>query len=164
MEKKAWKQSFSQLQRMVLPEDTNVFNNLYGGRLVEWIDNVGSIVAVRHSRRKTVTGSIDNLFFLSPIQLGDIVTLSGRINYVTSSTMEIEVEVHSEEGTTGIRRFTTTAFLTYVAIDDLGHPTTVPGLELRTDDDKRRFIEGERRSEIRKNNLNSIKKAASGKI
>lgn len=149
---------------MVLPEDTNVFNNLYGGRLVEWIDNVASIVAIRHSRRKTVTGSIDNLFFLSPIRLGDIVTLSGRINYVTSSTMEIEVSVHSEEGTTGIRKFTTTAFLTYVAIDDLGHSTSVPDLKLETEDDNRRFQEGKKRSSIRKKNLAAIKKAASGKI
>lgn len=164
MEEKGWKESYSQLQRMVLPEDTNVFNNLYGGRLVEWIDNVASIVAVRHSRRKTVTGSIDNLFFLSPIQLGDIVTLSGRINYVTSSTMEIEVSVHSEEGTTGIRRFTTTAFLTYVAIDDLGRATTVPGLKLENEDDNKRFSEGKKRSITRKKNLDSIKKAASAKI
>lgn len=164
MENKGWKESFSKLQRMVLPEDTNVFNNLYGGRLVEWIDNVASIVAIRHSRRKTVTGSIDNLFFLSPIRLGDIVDLSGRINYVTSSTMEIEVNVYSEEGTTGIRRFTTTAFLTYVAIDDLGHATTVPGIAIENEDDQRRFNDGKKRSAARKKNLAAIKKASSHKI
>ncbi len=164
MVEKGWKESYSELQRMVLPEDTNVFNNLYGGRLVEWIDNVASIVAVRHSRRKTVTGSIDNLFFLSPIRLGDIVSLSGRINYVTSSTMEIEVSVYSEEGTTGIRRFTTTAFLTYVAIDDLGHSTNVPQLLLETDDDRKRFSDGQKRSSIRKKNLEAIKKQVSAKI
>lgn len=146
---------------MVLPEDTNVFNNLYGGRLVEWIDNVASIVAVRHSRRKTVTGSIDNLFFLSPIRLGDIVNLSGRINFVTKSTMEIEVKVYSEEGTTGIRRFTTTAFLTYVAIDDLGKPTLIPNLVLETDEEKKRFADGQKRNVSRKKNLDAIRKAVS---
>lgn len=159
MEEKGWKESFSELQRMVLPEDTNVFNNLYGGRLVEWIDNIASIVAVRHSRRKTVTGSIDNLFFLTPIRLGDIVSLSGRINYVTKSTMEIEVNVYSEEGTTGIRKFTTTAFLTYVAIDELGKPTRVPAIKLETDEDKKRFNDGQERSLNRKKNLESIKRS-----
>ena len=63
MEKKSWKESYSELQRIVLPGDTNVFDSLYGGRLVEWIDNVASIVAMKHSRKRTVTGSIDNLFF-----------------------------------------------------------------------------------------------------
>ncbi len=164
MEKKYWKESAAQLQRIVLPEDTNVYGNLYGGRLVEWIDNVASIVAFRHARRKAVTGSIDSLFFMSPIRMGDIVSLDGRINFVTTSTMEIEVNVYSEEGTTGDRRFTTKAFLTYVAVDDLGHPTKVPQLILKTEEDKRRYAEAEQRNIVRKRNLEIVKRAMREKV
>ncbi len=146
MQAKSWKESVSDLQRIVLPADTNVFNGLYGGRLVEWIDNVASIVAIKHCRRRTVTGSIDRLFFLSPIRMGDIVYLHGRINFTTDSTMEIEVDVESEEGITGTRRYTTKSFLTYVAIDQDGRPVQVPPLLLETDDDRTRFDEAKARS------------------
>lgn len=157
MEKKSWKESYTELQRLVLPPDTNIFNDLYGGRLVEWIDNVAAIVAAKHSRRRTVTGSIDSLFFLSPINLGDIVHMTGRINYVHKSTMEIEVDVFSEEGLTGEKSFTTTCYLTYVAVTQDGRPTDVPGLLLDTDDDKARFQQGETRREVRLKNLHEVK-------
>lgn len=157
MEKKSWKESYTELQRLVLPPDTNIFNDLYGGRLVEWIDNVAAIVAAKHSRRRNVTGSIDSLFFLSPINLGDIVHLTGRINYVHKSTMEIEVNVFSEEGLTGERSFTTTCYLTYIAITQDGRPTEVPGLKLETDDDRERFEQGEARREVRLKNLKVVK-------
>ena len=149
-ETKNWKESYAELQRIVLPGDTNIHNALYGGRLVEWIDNVASIVAIKHSRRRTVTGSIDSLFFLSPIGMGDIVSLRGRINFTTTSTMEIEVDVESEEGITGTKRFTTKAYLTYVAVDADGHAVPVPSLTLETDEDKRRYNDGKARSENRK--------------
>ena len=145
------------MQRLVLPPDTNIFNDLYGGRLVEWIDNIAGIVAIKHSRRRTVTGSIDSLFFLSPINLGDIVHLTGRINYVHKSTMEIQVDVFSEEGLTGEKSFTTTCTLTYVAITQDGRPTEVPGLILETDEDRDRFKQGEMRRQTRMKNLADIR-------
>lgn len=157
MEKKSWKESYTELQRLVLPADTNIFNDLYGGRLVEWIDNVAAIVAAKHSRRRNVTGSIDSLFFLSPINLGDIVHLTGRVNYVHKSTMEIEVNVFSEEGLTGEKSFTTTCFLTYVAITQDGRSTEAPGLILETDDDVERSKQGEERRTTRLNKLKEIK-------
>lgn len=157
MNEKSWKESYTDLQRLVLPPDTNIFNDLYGGRLVEWIDNVAAIVATKHSRRRTVTGSIDSLFFLSPINLGDIVHLTGRMNYVHKSTMEIQVDVYSEEGLTGEKSFTTTCMLTYVAITQDGRPTEVPGLILDTDDDKERFTQGEARRQTRMKNLGDIR-------
>lgn len=157
MTEKSWKESFTELQRLVLPPDTNIFNDLYGGRLVEWVDNVAAIVATKHSRRRNVTGSIDSMFFLSPINLGDIVHLAGRINYIHKSTMEIQVDVYSEEGLTGEKSFTTTCMLTYVAITQDGRPTEVPGLILETDDDRGRFSQGEIRRETRMKNLNEIR-------
>ena len=127
---------------------------------MEWIDNVASIVSFKHSRRRTVTGSMDSIFFLSQIRMGDIVTMKGRINYVGKTTMEIEVDVFSEESLTGERKFATKAYLTYVAIDQNGKATLVPRLKLETEDDQRRFKEGEERSRIRTERLNVVKEEA----
>lgn len=157
MESKSWKESYTELERLVLPPDTNIFNALYGGRLVEWIDNVAGIVATRHSRRRNVTGSIDSLFFLVPIHLGDIVTITGRLNYVTRSTMEIEVNVTTEEGLTGTTRVATKSFLTYVAVDQDGKPTDIPGLKIETEEEKRIFEEAALRSKNRLAQLTKIK-------
>ncbi len=157
MDAKHWKESQTELQRLVLPPDTNIYNDLYGGRLVEWIDNVAAIVAAKHCRRRTVTGSIDRLFFLSPIHLGDIVSLYGRINYVTNKTMEIEVDVYSENAITGDRSFTTTCFLTYVAINQDGKAIEVPQLKLETDEERERFKQGEQRSQQRLKALEEVK-------
>ena len=161
MDPKKWEDSYTKIERLVLPADTNIFNALYGGRLVEWIDNVASIVAIKHARRRAVTGSIDSLFFLSPIHIADIVKMEGRVNYVTRTTMEIEVDVNSQEGLTGTERFTTKAYLTYVAVDQDGRPTAIPSLSVETDDEKRRFAEGESRSKIRLDALAKIKKEMS---
>jgi acyl-CoA hydrolase len=158
MESKKWDESFSTMERLVLPGDTNIFNALYGGRLVEWIDNVASIVAIKHGRRRAVTGSIDSLYFLSPIHLADIVKMEGRINYVTRTTMEIEVDVKSQEGLTGTEHYATKAYLTYVAVDQDGRPTEIPGLIVETEDEKKRFVEGEARRKIRLDGLNRIRK------
>ncbi len=158
---KSWKESYTIMERLVLPPDTNVFDSLYGGRLMEWIDNVASIVAFKHCRLRTVTGSIDSIFFLAPIHLGYILKMVGRINYVTRTTMEIEVDVLSQEPFTGKSRFATKAYLTYVAIDQDGRATSVPGLLLDDEDTKKRFEQGEQRSQRRHELLESVKLEAS---
>ncbi|MCL4342806.1 MAG: acyl-CoA thioesterase [Candidatus Thermoplasmatota archaeon] len=157
MDPKSWKESFAMVQRVVLPPDTNVFGNLYGGRLMEWIDNVASISAFKHSRSKVVTGSIDSLYFLTPIKMGDIVTIESKIDYVTRETMEVETTVFTEDHNTAVKRFATRAFLTYVAVDDLGKPVQVPDLKIETEEDRTRWDEGARRSEHRKKQLKEIK-------
>lgn len=158
MESKRWEDSYTKIERLVLPADTNIFNALYGGRLVEWIDNVASIVAIKHGRRRAVTGSIDSLYFLAPIHIADIVKMEGRINFVTGTTMEIEVDVISQEGLTGTEHFATKSFLTYVAVDQDGRPTQIPGLIVGTEDEKRRFADGETRRKIRLDGLDRIRK------
>jgi len=146
---KTVKESEAELSRLVMPEDTNMFGNLYGGRLLEWMDNLASITAFKHCRKKIVTGSIDNLFFLSPIKLSFIVNMKSFITYVTKSTMEIEIDVSSEDLITGEKKLTTKAFFTYVAIDDNGKPSDVPGLILTSDEEKKRFNEGSLRHDTR---------------
>jgi acyl-CoA hydrolase len=142
---------------IVLPGDTNMFGDLYGGRLVEWMDNIGSITAFKHSRMKVVTGSIDNLFFLSPIKLGYIVHLHSFVTFTTRSTMEIEIDVSSENVTTGTANVTTRAFFTYVALDENGHSAEVPQLILENDAEKMKFNQGKLRSEHRLQLLKDIK-------
>ncbi len=156
---KTVKESEAELSRLVLPEDTNMFNNLYGGRLLEWMDNIASITAFKHCRKKIVTGSIDNLFFLSPIKLSFIVHIRSFITYVTRSTMEIEIDVSSEDLTTGEKQLTTKAFFTYVAIDDNGKPSEVPGLILSNDEEKKRFDNGLLRHENRLKSLKETKES-----
>ncbi|MCL4349383.1 acyl-CoA thioesterase [Ferroplasma acidiphilum] len=142
---------------IVLPGDTNMFGDLYGGRLVEWMDNIGSITAFKHSRKKVVTGSIDNLFFLSPIKLGYIVHLHSFVTYTTKSTMEIEIDVSSENVTTSKSNVTTRAFFTYVALDENGHATEIPEIIPENDIERKRFVDGEKRLELRLQALKSVK-------
>ncbi len=151
------KDSEVEISRLVLPEDTNVVNALYGGRLVEWMDNIASITAYKHARKNIVTGSIDSLFFISPIKLGDIVTIRSFVTYTTKSTMEIEIDVFSENAITGDKKITTQAFFTYVAIDNDGRPVEIPQIEPENDDEIKRYKEGEQRSAERLKRLAETK-------
>ncbi len=143
---------------IVLPEDTNMFGDLYGGRLVEWMDNIGSITAFKHSRKKVVTGSIDSLFFLSPIKLGYIVHLHSMVTYTTKSTMEIEIDVSSENVITGNKNVTTRAFFTYVALDENGHASEIPEIIPESDEEKKRLEDAKNRSEYRLQALSNLRK------
>ena len=143
---------------IVLPEDTNMFGDLYGGRLVEWMDNIGSITAFKHSRKKVVTGSIDSLFFLSPIKLGYIVHLHSMVTYTTKSTMEIEIDVSSENVITGNKNVTTRAFFTYVALDENGHASEIPEIIPESDEEKKRLEDAKNRSEYRLQVLSNLRK------
>jgi acyl-CoA hydrolase len=136
------------MTQTVFPNDVNNNGTLYGGRLLYWIDMLGGIVARRHCRRNIVTASIDSLNFLSPINQRDIVSLEAFINYVGRTSMEIEVRVKSEDPVSGDLRKTCRAFLTYVAMDENGHPVEVPRLELETEEEQIRNKKArERRNE-----------------
>lgn len=134
-----------EMTHIVLPTDTNPHGNILGGTVMHLIDLCAAVVAHRHCRRKVVTASMDELDFLNPIRMGQIAILKGRINHVARSSMEIGVEVYSEEILTGDRRHCCTAFLTFVGIDDLGRPTEVPRLILKTAAERQRFSEAEER-------------------
>ena len=137
--------SASEMQQFVLPNDTNILGNLLGGRVMEWVDMVGAMVAYRHSRRPVVTASMDRLDFHHPIKLGDIVILKAELNYVGKTSMEVSVSVFSENPGTGERLHTSSATLTFVALDDQGRPTSAPRLLLKTEEEERRFEAAEQR-------------------
>lgn len=134
-------ESATEMVQIVLPNDTNMLGNLLGGTLMHWIDLVGAIVANRHSRKPIVTASMEGLDFHHPVRLGSLVILKGTLHYTGKSSMEVGVEVYSENPLTGERVHTSSAVLTYVAVDMKGEPVSVPKLILTDDEERRRYEE-----------------------
>jgi acyl-CoA hydrolase len=126
------------MSEIVLPEDTNAKGTAFGGRVLSLIDKCAAIAAMRHARSGVVTVSMDSVVFLNPVRLGNVLSLSGRLNAVFGSSMEAEVEVHTEDPLTGDETLTTTALVTLVAVDENGRPRRVPPLEPETQTERRR--------------------------
>jgi acyl-CoA hydrolase len=125
------------MSQLVLPQHANVHGSVLGGTVMHWIDLAAAIVANRHSRRPVVTASFDEMSFLAPIQIGQLALLHARITLVDRSSMEIRVDVESENLLTGERRQTGTAFVTFVALDPVTtRPTKVPSLILETPEER----------------------------
>jgi acyl-CoA hydrolase len=138
--------SRTEMIEMVLPQDANLLGNILGGRVMHLIDIAGAIAAHRHCHRQVVTASVDHLDFLNPVRLGELIVLEAQVNRAFHTSVEVGVEVFSENYSKGERKHTTTAFLTFVALDEIGHPSPVPPVILKTLEERRRFREaGERR-------------------
>ena len=148
-EARSVKESLVEMTELVLPEDTNSHGSVFGGRVLALIDKCAAVVALRHARNYVLTISMDSVEFKNPVNLGDVLVLHGRINAAFKSSMEIEVEVHAEQPLSGKRRLTTTAFVTMVATDAGGRPTSVPALDLADDDERRRFEKAAARRKAR---------------
>ncbi len=124
---------------VVLPNDTNPLGNVLGGRVMHLIDMAGAVAAHRHSRSILVTASVDYLDFVHPIRVGQFIILRSRVTRVFHTSLEVEVKVFREDYLTGERLQTSSAFVTYVALDEAGRPKPVPPLIVRTREEKRRF-------------------------
>lgn len=127
-----------EMTEVVLPGDTNALGTIFGGKVMQWIDIAASVAGMRHSGGSVVTASIDALTFVTPIHLGEIVILRSSVNFVGRTSMEIGVRVEAEDPRSGSHRYTTKAYLTFVAIDAAGHPRPVPPLLLESADERRR--------------------------
>ena len=147
---KSAEESRAEMTVRMFPSDANPAGNVFGGVILRQIDLIAGLVAQRHCRKNTVTASIDKVNFLKPVLVGNALILNARLNYVSLSSMEIEVRVEAENLMTGIRTLTNTAFVVSVALDDFGKPANVPPLVLVAEDDKKRFAEGEQRMLQRK--------------
>jgi acyl-CoA hydrolase len=147
--KKTPRASRVETAQIVLPGLTNTHGTIFGGILMQWIDIAGGIASARHSAGAVVTASMDRLHFLSPVQLGEIVTVQAQVNYAGKTSMEVGVRVFAENQATFKRRQTTRAYLTFVAVDDDGRPREVPRLVCETTEEKRRFKEAEARRAVR---------------
>ena len=144
---KTVKSSALEMRYLVMPNDTNPQNSIFGGVVMSWIDMAAAMVAERHANRPVVTVHIDDISFKAPIKVGNHVLIMAAINYVGKTSMLVGVKVVSENPITGVTRHTTTAYLTFVALDDLGRPINVNQVTPETEDEKRRFEEGKKRME-----------------
>src|ERR671924_1448135 len=137
--------SATEMVQVVLPNDANPLGFILGGTVMHLIDIAGAIACHRHTRSLLVTAAVDGLQFLHPIKVGDLIILNARVTATWSTSLEVEVEVFSEETLTGVRRMTSRAYLTFVAIDRDGKRLEVPPLLLETEEDRRRAAAAERR-------------------
>jgi acyl-CoA hydrolase len=139
--------SRSETAEVVLPAETNPLGKLLGGHVMHLVDIAAAMAATRHSNSYVVTASVDHIDFRNPINVGEIVILKSEVNRVFHTSMEVGVKVFSENPLTGERKHTTTAYVTFVAIDEFTKlPKPVPPLIVRTAEERRRWREaGERR-------------------
>jgi acyl-CoA hydrolase len=137
------------MTELVLPNDTNTLNNLMGGRLMHWMDIGSAIAAQKHSNRIVVTASVDNISFGKPIQLGDVVTIEATVSRAFNSSMEVFVNVRSENIPGGKNEITHSAFFTFVAVDQTGRPIDVPEAVPESDEEKELYAGALRRRQLR---------------
>jgi acyl-CoA hydrolase len=131
--------------QVMLPTDANPHGNVQGGVIMKLVDEAGAIAAVRHSRRNVVTVAVDSMSFLSPIYVGNLVTLTASLSYVGRTSMEVEVLVQAEDPLTGEKTHTNSAYVVYVALDESGRPCEVPALLAETEEERERIARGKER-------------------
>ena len=143
-------ESQSERSEIIFPADANALGNLFGGRLMQFIDLVGAMAASRHANSYMVTASVDYIDFRNAVNMGEIVILKSQVNRVFHTSLEIGVEVYSEDILTGEKKHTTSAFVTFVAIDEhTKKPKLVPPLIVKTAEEKKRWREALKRRETR---------------
>ncbi len=138
-------ESATEMVQVVLPNDANPLGFILGGTVMHLIDIAGAIACHRHTRSLLVTAAVDGLEFLNSIRVGDLILLRSRVTCAFTTSLEVEVEVFSEETVTGRRQMTSRAYLTFVAIDKDGQKRRVPPLLIETDEDRRRSEEAHAR-------------------
>ena len=142
-------QSAVLMTEMVLPVHTNSLDSIFGGVIVSWIDIAAAISAQRHSASPVVTASIDDLHFIAPVYKGWVVTLKACVNFTGRTSMEVGVRVDAENPIQNKTFHTASAYLTFVAVDQHGHPVNVPPVLPQTPEEKRRFEDAKIRRRLR---------------
>ena len=141
--------SRAELTTLVMPHMQNVLGDLFGGHLMALVDQAAAVAAIRHAGGPAVTASIDRVDFRERIPVGALVTCMASVDFVGNSSMDVSVEVYSEQVATGERRHTHTAHVVFVAIDEMGKPKRVPRLEPHTDEERERYERARRHRETR---------------
>lgn len=141
--------SYTEMVQVVLPNDANPLGFILGGTVMHLIDIAGAIACHRHTRSLLVTAAVDGLQFLHPIKVGDMIILQARVTAAWKTSLEVEVEVFSEETLTGVRRMTSRAYLTFVAINREGARHPIPPLTLTTGAERQKAIEADERRQAR---------------
>ncbi len=143
------KQSLTEMNELVLPNDTNTLGNLMGGRLLHWMDIVSAIASQKHSNNVVVTVSVDFVSFTESIKLGELVNLRAKVTRAFKSSMEVWIEVFAENIPEGTRKKCNEAFYTFVAVDVNNHPITVNEIVPETADEQHMFESAMRRRQVR---------------
>jgi acyl-CoA hydrolase len=141
--------SHTLMTEIVLPNDTNVFGSLMGGRLMYWMDIAAAIAAQRHCNSPVVTASVDNISFETPIKLGNTVHIEARVTRAFNTSMEVHLKVWGEDLTQQFRYKSNEAYYTFVALDPHRKPKLVPHLEPQTEEEKKLYEGALRRRQIR---------------
>jgi acyl-CoA hydrolase len=149
LEPKPASQSEAVMTQVILPSDANPLNAAFGGRVMEWIDICAGVAAGRHCRHAVVTASMDDLHFHTPIGVGWVVTLRARVLAAFRTSMEVGVTVHAENLLTGAQHLTTSALLTFVALNADGTKAPVPPLRLDTEAERTAAAEAHVRRKAR---------------
>lgn len=142
-------ESLTIMTELVLPNDTNVFGNLMGGRLMYWMDIAAALSAQRHSNSAVVTASVDNISFENPIHLGNVVHIQAKISRAFNTSMEIHLKVWGEDLKKQHKYKSNEAYYTFVALDPGNKPIPVPELITETEEEKKLFESALRRRQIR---------------
>ena len=143
------RESASEYSEIALPNDANPLGNLLGGRVMHLVDLAGALAAARHSRCPVVTASVDSMTFLHPIHIGQLIMLKSAVNRVFRTSMEVGVKVWVEDLRTGVRRHTSSAYLTFVALGPNNDRVPVAPVVPQTEEEKRRFDAALTRREYR---------------
>ncbi|MDK2964127.1 MAG: hypothetical protein PWQ29_1521 [Verrucomicrobiota bacterium] len=149
MKGKRVEESRVSMAQMMNPPDTNAAGNVHGGEIMKLIDTAGGVAAIRHARTNVVTASVNHIDFHQPVFIGDLLRVKASLNFTGRTSMDVGVRVEAENCRTGAVRHISSAYLTFVALDDSGHPTEVPPLVLENEEDQRRYDEAKGRREIR---------------
>jgi len=149
MEAKHVKDSQITLNQFMMPEHANPLGNIHGGVIMKLADEAGGLCATRHAQHPAVTVAIDSMTFLSPVQIGNLLTLHASVNWTGRTSIEVGIRVLAENPLTGETTHTNSAFIVYVALGNNGQPVEVPQLILETDEERRRWAEAEARQKHR---------------
>ena len=158
MKQKTVKNTHVIMHELVLPNDTNLLGNVLGGRVMHLMDMCAAMSAYKHARTAVVTASVDRLDFLAPVKMGEIMILKSSVNYTGKSSMEVGVRIESENPKTGHIHHTSSAYLTFVSLNENGKSQRVDDIEPENDIENRRFKEGNIRHEERKQRLRKDRK------
>jgi uncharacterized protein (TIGR00369 family) len=151
------------LTQMMEVTDANVAGNVHGGVIMRLVDTAAALAAIKHSGGVALTVGIDEMSFLEPVQIGEVVVLRACVNDVGTTSMECGVRVEAEDPLTGVIRHVNSAYLVFVAVDEAGKPRPVPPLIVESDDERRRQREAKLRRERRIDHRQAIELARSAK-
>ncbi len=149
MTSKFVRESISESSELALPNDANGLGNVLGGKVMHLVDLAGALAALRHARCSVVTASVDHMSFLHPVRIGQLILLRSSVNRVFHTSMEVGVKVFVEDLRTGAVRHTSSAYLTFVALDADGNRIPIPAVVPESEDEKRRYEEAARRRDYR---------------